>query len=548
MTNFLSFNCFKTKSFKVLSLVLALSGSSGLLISTNHQSVINSVNDSNKLSGFHITVKQNNKNLVSEANTWNVINKNYEDFIRNHKEQLITEQFDDWTDIIDQVNGKPSDDHFSKDVNSNFMNQIKNKENNILPDNDNKYFTDNNIVGRSIAKRSLNNIPSFGDVYVNYHDNSLQAQINNGLFATINPKAEFDNYFSIPYNIKPSAEFLKSHTNIEQRVAVLPLNNSSPNVPNQSLLVILVKKDKEQLLIKKVNGDNENVIDSGGISYAVLSHNPNDGFKSTNFNVTVKDTNYDKSISLTNNSSDIQFNAITSSNNKVKTTEVAKEYLVQNNNQNNQNTLIVMNEAVENVKVNLNNPQQNWLKWNVDAKTLQKVKGDPGERIKDGQTLPVNPISDFQVYCIGLDTSNVQRQAASEQYITVYKSNTSIPSFPNCTNFFQETNDKRNSLLAGFQQYLTSSTNNSIKVEALQKNAGEFLSWFIQYQGDITKKNYVNYLQSTNSDQPWDVNLTLSSKTLVNHWNVIIICGFIFSLLIIVPIVVVIIRKKKYLK
>lgn len=541
MTNFLSFSFFKTKSFKTISLALALSLTSSLMIVTNHQSNISTVNDSNKLSGFHITVKENNKNLISEANTWNSINNKYEDFIRLHKE-VITEQFNDWSDLINKVNNNSNDD-ISKEVNKKFKEQIENKANNILPDNGIKYFTDK-VIGRSVAKQSFNDIASFGYVYVGYHDNSLPAQINNGIFATVNPRADFNNYFSIPYMIKPSDDFLNSHKSVQDRLAILPLNNGNPNDTNQPMLAILAKNknDKnEQLLI---NDKNDEVFDNGSISYAILNHKPDDHLKSTSFNVSVKDSGYSKSIKLTNNSSNIQFSTI--SDEKVKENPViTPQYLVQNNSQDNKNTLIVMNKAIEKAKVNISDSQQHWLKWKVDSQTLQKAKNDSGTPIKDGDNLTLNQGSNFQVYCIGLDTSDLQRQAASEQYITVYRSNTKIPNFPNCSDFFEKTNN----LLAGFQQYLNSATNNSIKIEDLKNNAaGEFLSWFIQYQGDITKQNYVNYLQSNNSDRPWDVNIPLTTKMLVNNWNIIIICGFIISFLTIIPIVVVIIRKKKYLK
>ncbi|WP_395473435.1 hypothetical protein [Spiroplasma endosymbiont of Nomada rufipes] len=541
MTNFLSFSFFKTKSFKTISLALALSLTSSLMIVTNHQSNISTVNESNKLSGFHITVKEKNKNLISEANTWNSINNNYEDFIRLHKE-VITEQFNDWSDLINKVNNNPNDD-ISKDVNKKFKEQIENKANNILPDNGIKYFTDK-VIGRSVAKQSFNDIVSFGYVYVGYHDNSLPAQINNGIFATVNPRADFNNYFSIPYMIKPSDDFLNSHKSVQDRLAILPLNNGNTNDTNQPMLAILAKNknDKnEQLLI---NDKKDEVVDNDSISYAILNHKPDDHLKSTSFNVSVKDSGYSKTIKLTNNSSNIQFSTI--SDEKVKENPViVPQYLVQNNSQDNKNTLIVMNKAIEKAKVNISDSQQHWLKWKVDSQTLQKAKNDLGTPIKDGDNLTLNQGSNFQVYCIGLDTSDLQRQAASEQYITVYRSNTKIPNFPNCTDFFEKTNN----LLAGFQQYLTSATNNSIKIEYLKNNAaGEFLSWFIQYQGDITKQNYVNYLQSNNSDRPWDVNISLTTKMLVNNWNIIIICGFIISFLTIIPIVVVIIRKKKYLK
>jgi len=539
MTNFLSFSFFKTKSFKTISLVLALSLTSSLMIVTNHQFNISTVNESNKLSGFHITVKENNKNLISEVNTWNSINNNYEDFIRLHKE-VITEQFNDWSDLINKVNNNPNDD-ISKDVNKKFKEQIENKANNILPDNGIKYFTDK-VIGRSVAKQSFNDIASFGYVYVGYHDNSLPAQINNGIFATVNPRADFNNYFSIPYMIKPSDDFLNSHKSVQDRLAILPLNNGNPNDTNQPMLAVLAKNknDKnEQLLI---NDKKHEVVDNDSISYAILNHKPGDYLKST-FNVSVKDSGYSKTIKLTNNSSNIQFSTI--SDEKVKENTVIPQYLVQNNSQDNKNTLIVMNKAIEKAKVNISDSQQHWLKWKVDSQTLQKAKKDSGTPIKDGANLTLNPGSNFQVYCIGLDTFDLQRQAASEQYITVYRSNTKIANFPNCTDFFEKTNN----LLAGFQQYLTSAINNSIKIEDLKNNAaGEFLSWFIQYQGDITKQNYVNYLQSNNSDRPWDVNISLTTKMLVNNWNIIIICGFIISFLTIIPIVVVIIRKKKYLK
>lgn len=541
MTNFLSFSFFKTKSFKKISLALALSLTSSLMIVTNHQTSINTVNDSNKLSGFHITVKENNKNLISEANTWNLINNKYEDFIRLHKE-VITEQFNDLSDLINKVNNNPNDDNFSKDVNNKFKEQIEDKANNILPDNGIKYFTDE-VIGRSVAKQSFNDIASFGYVYVGYHDNNLPAQINNGIFATVNPRADFNNYFSIPYMIKPSDDFLNSHKSVQDRLAILPLNNGNPNDTNHPMLAILAKNknDKDEQLL--INYKNDEVFDNGSISYAILNHKPSDGLKPTIFNISVKDSGYSKTIKLTNNSSNIQFSTV--SNEKVKENPViTPQYLVQNNSQDNKNTLIVMNKAIEKAKVNISNSQQHWLKWKVDSQTLQKAKNDSGTLIKDGDSLTLNQGSNFQVYCIGLDTSDLQRQAASEQYITVYRSNTKIPNFPNCTDFFEKTNN----LLAGFQQYLTSATNNSIKIEDLKNNAGEFLSWFIQYQGDITKQNYVNYLQSNNSDCPWDVNIPLTTKTLVNNWNVIIICGFIISFLTIITIVSVIIRKKKYLK
>lgn len=541
MTNLLSFNFFKTKSFKVISLALSLSLTGSLMAVTNYQSNINTVNDSNKLSGFHITVKENNKNLINEANTWNLINNNYQDFISIQK-QLITAQFNDWSDIINEVNIKPNDDNLSKDVNNHFIEQIKNKENHILPGNSEQYFT--NIVGRSVAEQSFNDTASFGSVYVNYHDDSLPAEISDSLFATINPKADFNNYFSIPYMIKPSAKFLNKHQSIQERVAILPLNNSNPNDTNQPMIVILAKKSSDEQLLITAGNDNDNVkiINSDAVSYTILNHNPSDSLKATTFHISVKDSDYSKTINLTNNSSNLQFVTANAEHSAVTT-----QYLIQNNQQTNQNTLVIMNKVADKATVDINNQQQ-WLKWRVDPQTLQKTKGDFGTSVKNGDVVSLSRESDFQVYCIGLDTTDVERQTASEQYIVVYKNTTKVPDFANCTDFFQNINDKDNTLLRGFQQYLTSATNNSIKVEDLKNNAGEFLSWFIQYQGAITKQSYVNYFQSDNSDKPWDVNISLATRTLVNNWNVIIISGFIFSLLIITPIVVVIIRKKKYLK
>ncbi len=541
MTNLLFFNFFKTKSFKAISLALTLSLTGSLMAVINYQSNINNtVNDNNKLSGFHITVKENNKNLINEANTWNLINNNYQDFISIQK-QLITAQFNDWSDIINEVNINPNDDNLSKDINNHFIEQIKNKENHILPSNGEQYFT--NIVGRSVAKQSFNGTASFGNVYVNYHDDSLPAEISDGLFATINPKADFNNYFSIPYMIKPSAKFLNNHQNIQERVAILPLNNSNPNDTNQPMIVILAKKSSDEQLLITVGNDNVKIINSDTVSYAILNHNPSDGLKATTFHISVKDSDYSKTINLTNNSSNLQFVAANAEHSAVTT-----QYLIQNNQQTNQNTLVIMNKVADKATVDINNQQQQWLKWRVDPQTLQKAKGDLGTAIKDGDVIVLSQESDFQVYCIGLDTTDVERQAASEQYIVVYRNTTKVPDFANCTDFFQSINDKDNTLLRGFQQYLTSATNNSVKVEDLKNNAGEFLSWFIQYQGAITKQSYVNYLQSDNPDKPWDDNIPLSTRTLVNNWNVIIIGSFIFSLLIITPIVVVIIRKKKYLK
>lgn len=540
MTNLLSFNFFKTKSFKTISLILILSLIGGLTVITNYQSNVNSVKDSNKLSGFHITVKENNKNLISEANTWNLINDRYQDFIRINKEQLITEQFNNWSDIINQVNINPNNDNLSKNINSDFNEQIKNKENYILPDKGKQYFT-NNIVGRSIAQQSFNGIASFGNVYVDYHDDSLPEVINNSLFATINPKANFNNYFSIPYMIKPSIQFLDNHQNIEDRVAILPLNNSNPNDSNQPMVVILAKKSSdEQLLIS--GSDNVKIINSDAISYAILNHNPSDNLNATIFNISVKDNTFHKTVSLTNNSSNLQFVAANSDH------SVVTKYLVKNNLETKENTLVVINKVVDEAKVKINNPQQKWLKWKVDPQTLQKTKGDLGKIINDGEILSLSQESDFQVYCLGLNTNDLQRQVASEQYIAVYRNTTKVPDFVNCTDFFQKINNKDSSLLTGFQQYLTSATNNTIKIEDLTNNAGEFVSWFIQYQGAITKQSYINYLQSNNPDKPWDVNISLVNRMLVNNWNVVIISGFIFGLLIIMPIVVVIIRKKKYLK
>lgn len=543
MINLLSFNFFKTKSFKAISLALSLSLTASLMVVTNYQSNINTVSDSNKLSGFHITVKENNKNLINEANTWNLINNNYQDFIRIQG-QLITAQFNDWSDIINQVNIKSNDDTLSKDVNKHFIEQIKNKENHILPSNGEQYFT--NIVGRSVAEQSFNGTASFGSVYVNYHDDSLPTEISDGFFATINPKADFNNYFSIPYMIKPSIKFLNEHQSIQERVAILPLNNSNPNDTNQPMIVILAKKSNDDQLLITVGNDNVKIINSDAVSYAILNHNPSEGLKATTFHISVKDkdSDYSKTINLTNNSSNLQF--VAANTEHFATAVTTPQYLIQNNQQTNQNTLVIMNKVGNKAIININNQQQQWLKWRVDPQTLQKTKGDLGTLIKNGDVLSLSQESDFQVYCLGLDTTDVERQAASEQYIVVYRNATKVPDFANCTDFFQ--NNKDNAILRGFQQYLTSITNNSIKIEDLKNNAGEFLSWFIQYQGAITKQSYINYLQSDNPDKPWDVNISLSTRTLVNNWNVIIICSFIFSLLIIAPIVVVIIRKKKYLK
>lgn len=540
MTKLLFFNFFKTKSLKIISLILAFFLTSSLLIVTNQQFISNSINVSNKLSGFHITVKENNKNLISEADIWNQINNNYEDFISSNK--LITVEFDKWSDIINQVNVKPENDVLSKSINEKFAEQIKN--NSILPNdvNNKQYFT-GNIIGRSVAKKNLNNsIASFGDVYVGYHD-TLPAKVNNGLFATISPNTDFNGYFSIPYMIKPSSHFFDSNINIQQRLAILPLNNGDVNDTNQPMLVILAKKSNsnEQLLI---NGKNDGIINSEELSYVLLNHKSSDGLNATDFTITVKNNNdsYSKTLSLTNNSSNIKFVSI--NNNNI----VDKQYLIKNNPQDNKNTLVVMNEVTENVKIQFPEElKQHWLKWSVDPQTLQKLKSN-GIPITNDETLHVKAESNFQVYCIGLATSDEQRQTASEQYITVYKNKTQLPSFPNCTSFFQKTNNKPSSLVAGFQQYLTAATNNSIKVEDLKENAGELLSWFIHYQGDITKQNYINYLNSNDPDKPYNVNISLATRTLVNHWNVIIICGLVLSLLIVIPVIIMIIRKKKYLK
>lgn len=551
LKNLLSFNFFKTIS---LSLSLTLVGTSSLLITTNYQFTNTNSSNNNKLSGFHITVKENNKNLINEANTWNQINNNYQDLINNDPTKLITAEFNDWSDLINQNKVKPSDDNLSKEINNAFVTQLQDKTNHILPDKFDKYFP-NNIVGRSVAKRRLNNILDnkiFGDVYVNYHD-YLPAKINNGLFATIDSEESFENYFSIPYSIKPSKKFFDNHKTIDQRVAVLPLNDDNPNEgTNQSMIVMLVKNNNNEKLSITTENDKitTSIFDNDVVSYALLNHNPSDGLNSTHFTITVNNT-YEKNLNLTNNISNIQFNNDIDNTKSSNNNNITTQYLVKHDEQGN-NTLVVMNAAVSNVKITFNEQllHQSWRKWSVDPQTLQKLKkDDKGTSIRDGDILSLSPETNFQVYCIALDTDNLQRQIASEQYVVVYKG-TTLPSFPNCSSFFQETNNKDNDVLAGFKQYLTAATSmsNSIKVEDLQNNAGEFLSWFVEYQTDIAKKNYVNYLKSNDPNNPWNVNLTLSTKTLVNHWNIIVISGLVFGLLIIIPIIGVIIRKKKYLK
>lgn len=561
MNNSLFLKVVKYKKFKTIILLLALVTTSILTlvgtsntITNHHGNLTSNITISpNKLSGLHITVSKNNQNLVDQEKRWNSINDQYEDYISNHPEEMIVASFDQWSDVFkwsDVLSETSKDktiwanDKVSGSVNKSFHNQL----NKILPGIKNHYFN-NNIAGRSIAKKSFKSFnssnikknsikdsKSFGYVYVNYRD-VLPAKIKNGLFATITPESTFNNYFPIPYTIAPSDTFLKTHLELKDRIKTFQLGNDPYNTQNQPTLVILAKKDKNEQLIVK-NNNTIDTFNSDTISYAVLNHDPHDNFKTTNFKISVQGTteNYDQNISLTNNCSPIIF---TNSKELEATSKaINTKYLIKTDNSN--SSLIVMNSAFDNAIFNVYDRNQKWKYWKVDANTLKKSGED--NSIVNGVAIAVDEQSDFQVYCFAMDSDDKAIQAASEQYLVISKPSVTIPPFNQCTDFFSKENKTR----LGFQQYLSSSSN--ITIDNLKDYAGELLSWFIQYQSDNVNHQYVNYLVNGKLPNPWNIYPQLITKTLVSNWNIIIISTLVFSLLITIPMVVVIIRKKKHLK
>lgn len=508
-------------NYKVTALLSTLVITSGLAFTANA---------THSLSGFHITVKENNNNNIKLANTWNAINDKYEQLLQYNQNKLINVEFNQWEQITNSKQTPISDDVISTAVAAAFQAQINDKSITFMP-NDGKQYFDNKIIGRSFANKNFDlQLPSFGSVYLNYND-QLPSIINNGLFATINPQSNFTNYFSVPYTLQPSQTILNQP--LAERLKVIPIGNSTIKNENENELVIFAKKYKEKLVIIS-DSNNIEPVTNGNLSYAIITHNLNDKFDPTKFSIEVQDESTNevvhRDVMISNNTSHLTF-----SNNSDTT---VTQYLVQNIAGN--DNLIVMNCDKGNAIVNISNDEK-WTCASVDPKTLDI--NSTTKTIKNGDTLTASSSSSgIQIYYLTLNSQDKTQNQASGQYITIYNQN-QIPTFNNCTNLL----DEGNVTLQGFQQYLNSTSN--LQVNDLKTNPSALVTQFITYQCAIAEHDYTNYL-SNNSEEssPFDIKIKPFSKTLVNNWNIIILTMIFFSILIILPFVILLLRKRKRLK
>ncbi|WP_342275732.1 hypothetical protein [Spiroplasma endosymbiont of Nebria brevicollis] len=514
-------------NYKFTALLSTLALTSGLTFATT---------SNHTLPGFHITVKENNNNDVKLANTWNKINDNYAQLIKNNKDKLINVEFKQWDQIANQLQAPISDDFISKEVVNAFQGQIDDKTNHFMPTDGKQYF-DKTIIGRSFANKNFDSgISSFGSVYLNYSD-QLSTSINNGLFATINPKSSFTNYFSVPYTLQASKNIINQ--SLSERLKVIPIGDNNIKSENENELVILAKAKPEEKLVIKSGTTNIEPIENGNLSYAIIAHNPSAGFNATNFSVDASGSATNEvvhhDITISNKTSQLSFTMGT----KNDITNVDCQYLVQNVAGN--DNLLVMNYAKGNATVKIPTYEK-WTYANVDAKTLT-IDSTTTNPIANNYTLTASSSSSgIQVYYLALNVQDKAQQQASGQYVTIYNQD-QAPIFSNCTNLFADSNVT----FQGFQQYLNST--NNLEVNDLKDNASALVSQFITYQGAIAKHNYINYL-TTNSDDPnpFHINTKPSSKTLVNNWKTIILACIFFSILIILPFVILLLRKRKRLK
>ncbi|WP_375317977.1 hypothetical protein [Spiroplasma endosymbiont of Virgichneumon dumeticola] len=511
--------------FTALLSILALTSGLTFVASTNHT-----------LPGFHITVKENNDNDIKLVNTWNTINDKYEQLLKYNKDKLINVEFNQWSQITNQLQTPISDDVISKEVANAFQGQIDDKNNNFMPTDGKQYF-DKAIIGRSFANKNFDSgISSFGSVYYNYSD-QLSSSINNGLFATINPESSFTDYFSVPYTLQASKDILQQ--SLSERLKIIPIGDNNIKSENENELVILAKATTEEKLVIKCGNTNIDPISNDNLSYAIIAHNPTDGFNATNFSVDASSSSTNEvvhhDITISNKTSQLSFTTGT----KNDITNIDSQYLVKNVAGN--DNLIVMNYAKGNATVKIPTNEK-WTYANVDTKTLT-INSTTTKSISNGEVLTASSSpTGIQVYYLALDTQDKAQQQASGQYVTIYNQN-QVPTFSNCTNLFAD----GNVTLQGFQQYLNSTDN--LEVNDLKGNASALVSQFITYQGAIAKHNYINYLTTNNDDpNPFHINVKPTSKTLVNNWNIIILACIFFSLLIILPFVILLIRKRKRLK
>lgn len=509
-------------NYKVTALLSTLVITSGLAFTANA---------THSLSGFHITVKENNNNDIKLANTWNAINDKYEQLLQYNQNKLINVEFNQWEQITNSKQTPSSDDVISTAVAAAFQAQINDKSNTFMP-NDGKQYFDNTIIGRSFANENFDlQIPSFGSVYLNYND-QLPSSINNGLFATINPQSTFTNYFSVPYTLQPSQTILNQ--SLAERLKIIPIGNSTIKKENENELVIFARKDKEKLVITS-DSNNIEPVTNGNLSYAIITHNLNDKFDPTKFSIDVQDESTDevvhRDVTISNNTSHLTFK-----NNNVT---AARQYLVQNIAGN--DNLIVMNYDQGNTIVNISNDEK-WTYASVDPKTLDIISSTT-KTIKNGAILTASSSpSGIQIYYLTLNSQDKTQNQASGQYITIYNQN-QIPTFNNCTNLL----DEDNVTLQGFQQYLNSTSN--LQVNDLKTNPSSLVTQFITYQGAIAEHDYINYLTNNSEESsPFDIKIKPFSKTLVNNWNIIILAMIFFSILIILPFVILLLRKRKRLK
>lgn len=129
---------FSTINFKTISLLLTLVVSSTLTTVNNNQYYSINTTDNNKILGFHITVTENNNNLVQAEKEWNKINDQYEDYVNNN--QIINVPFNSWTDVINQFSTKSlATDQISIEINNQFQKQLL--DNKIFPITAKNYFT-----------------------------------------------------------------------------------------------------------------------------------------------------------------------------------------------------------------------------------------------------------------------------------------------------------------------------------------------------------------------------------------------------------------------
>ncbi|WP_425377264.1 hypothetical protein [Spiroplasma endosymbiont of Aleiodes alternator] len=521
------------KQFKQ-KLILLLSASSLLVTSVlsisfnnkNHQT------SNSKVSGFHITVKSSNRNLVNSIKSWN----NDSQYLYNNvKSTPLNGNFDSYDQIINN-DWTHSNIETNDIINDQGYSQLKS----IINDNSSYFknaqgFLTAGAFGHTFNEKSNNLI-------LQYHQ-TIKESIDAGLFATIYEASNINTLMEVPYNLQPSTNFQKS--NFETRAKIFPIGpfaNTKDSFSNEIFVFYVHPLFKKSGLEISINNENremkKNVKTNSNktFDYAILNQDYSKN-KPTIYNVKWNDSDGSTVLrqeTLTINSSMPNIQVI---NEKEDKSSLIHQYFI-NDEKNSNLQMIAFSQIKSEAVITANVSEDKWIYQRVDDNLVpQEEKVTP----ISNQPLKTYQSEDHTIYLLQRIV-NDKVDSSSRQYLNIYNINPLSTKFSGFTNFANSQSG------IDFNQYLQETTNIDCAIDVL--NPGQLRYWLLFYEHDLITHLYANVKHDEkNKNNPFALpKIKLKTTTLINNWNIIIIGSTFLLVIIAIPVVIAILRRKKIKK